>query len=69
MVAGRMRKHLSTITLLGQDFVKDGDITVAKLLEQHGASVKGFTRLVVGEGLEKRSENFADEVAQQMKSV
>ena len=38
-------------------------------LKQHGASVKGFTRLVVGEGLEKRSENFADEVAQQMKSV
>ena len=69
MVAGRMRKHLSTITLLGQDFVKDGDITVAKLLQQKGARVKGFTRLVVGEGLEKRNENFADEVAQQMKSV
>jgi elongation factor Ts len=69
MVAGRMRKHLSTITLLGQDFVKDGDITVAKLLQQKGAKVKGFTRLVVGEGLEKRNENFADEVAQQMKSV
>ena len=69
MVAGRMRKHLSTITLLGQDFVKDGDITVAKLLQQNGAKVKGFTRLVVGEGLEKRNENFADEVAQQMKSV
>jgi elongation factor Ts len=69
MVAGRMRKHLSTITLLGQDFVKDSDVTVAKLLKQHGASVKRFTRLVVGEGLEKRNENFADEVAQQMKSV
>jgi elongation factor Ts len=69
MVSGRMRKHLSTITLLGQDFVKDGDITVAKLLQQKGAKVKGFTRLVVGEGLEKRNENFADEVAQQMKSV
>ncbi|MGD9020238.1 MAG: translation elongation factor Ts [Lysobacterales bacterium] len=69
MVAGRMRKHLSTITLLGQDFVKDGDITVAKLLQQKGAKVKGFTRVVVGEGLEKRNENFADEVAQQMKSV
>jgi elongation factor Ts len=69
MVEGRMRKHLSTITLMGQDFVKDGDITVAKLLKQKGARVKGFTRLVVGEGLEKRNENFADEVAQQMKSV
>ena len=69
MVAGRMRKHLSTITLLGQDFVKDGDITVAKLLQQKGAKVKGFTRLVVGEGLEKRNEDFAAEVAEQMKSV
>ena len=67
MVQGRMRKHLSTITLLGQDFVKDGDITVAKLLKQKGASVKGFTRLTVGEGIEKRSDNFADEVMQQVK--
>jgi len=69
MVTGRMRKHLSTITLLGQDFVKDSDITVAKLLEQNDTKVKGFTRLVVGEGLEKRNENFADEIAQQVKSV
>ena len=67
MVEGRMRKHLSTITLLGQDFVKDGDITVAKLLKQKGASVKGFTRLTVGEGIEKRSDSFADEVMQQVK--
>ncbi len=67
MVSGRMRKHLSTITLLGQDFVKDGDVTVAQLLKQHNASVKGMTRLVVGEGLEKRSENFAEEVMQQVK--
>jgi elongation factor Ts len=67
MVEGRMRKHLSTITLLGQDFVKDGDITVAKLLKQNDASVKGFVRLTVGEGIEKRSDNFADEVMQQVK--
>jgi elongation factor Ts len=66
MVEGRMRKHLSTITLLGQDFVKDGDITVGKLLEQNGASVKSFTRLAVGEGIEKKQENFADEVMQQV---
>jgi elongation factor Ts len=69
MVAGRIRKHLSTITLLGQDFVKDGDITVATLLEQNNARVKGFTRLVVGEGLEKRNENLADEIAKQIESV
>ena len=67
MVTGRMRKHLSTITLLGQDFVKDGDITVGKLLKQNGATVKGFTRLAVGEGIEKKKENFADEVMQQVK--
>lgn len=66
MVTGRMRKHLSTITLLGQDFVKDSDITVAKLLEQNGASVKGFTRLEVGEGIKKKEDNFADEVMQQV---
>ena len=67
MVEGRMRKHLSSITLLGQDFVKDGDITVAKLLKRNGASVKSFVRLVVGEGIEKRTDNFADEVMQQVK--
>jgi len=67
MVEGRMRKHLSSITLLGQDFVKDGDITVAKLLKQNSASVKSFVRLVVGEGIEKKVDNFADEVMQQVK--
>jgi elongation factor Ts len=67
MVSGRMRKHLSTITLLGQDFVKDGDVTVAKLLKQNDAKVKSFTRLVVGEGIEKKVDNFADEVMQQVK--
>jgi len=67
MVSGRMRKHLSAITLLGQDFAKDSDVTVAQLLKQHNASVKGMTRLAVGEGIEKRSENFADEVMQQVK--
>ncbi len=67
MVSGRMRKHIAAITLLGQPFVKDGDVTVAKLLEQNGASVKGFTRLEVGEGIEKKADNFAEEVMQQVK--
>jgi elongation factor Ts len=67
MVTGRMRKHVAAITLLGQPFVKDGDVTVAKLLEQEGASVKGFTRLEVGEGIEKKEDNFAEEVMQQVK--
>ena len=66
MVGGRLRKHLAGITLLGQPFVKDGDLTVGKLLKQNGATVKGFQRLVVGEGIEKKQENFAEEVMQQV---
>jgi elongation factor Ts len=66
MVTGRLRKHLAGITLLGQPFVKDGDVTVGKLLKQSGATVKGFERLVVGEGIEKKQENFAEEVMQQV---
>ena len=66
MVQGRLRKHLSGITLLGQPFVKDGDVTVEKLLQQSGASVNGFHRLAVGEGIEKKQDNFADEVMQQV---
>jgi len=66
MVEGRLRKHLSGITLLGQPFVKDGDITVEQLLKQGGARVNGFDRIAVGEGIEKKQENFADEVMQQV---
>ena len=66
MVVGRLRKHLSGITLHGQAFVKDGDITVAKLLDQNQASVNGFNRLAVGEGIEKKVDNFAEEVMQQV---
>jgi elongation factor Ts len=66
MVTGRLRKHLSGITRLGQPFVKDGDMTVAKLLDQKSATVNGFSRLAVGEGIEKKQENFADEVMQQV---
>lgn len=66
MVEGRLRKHLSGITLLGQPFVKDGDTTVEELLRQSAASVNGFDRIAVGEGIEKKQENFADEVMQQV---
>jgi len=66
MVTGRLRKHLAGITLLGQPFVKDGDVTVARLLDQNSARVNGFNRLAVGEGIEKKEENFADEVMQQV---
>ncbi len=66
MVTGRLRKHLAGITLLGQAFVKDGDLTVGKLIKQNNASVNGFERLAVGEGIEKKESNFADEVMQQV---
>ena len=67
MIGGRINKFLKEITLLGQPFVKDPDQTVAKLLESAGASVKSFIRYEVGEGIEKRNDNFADEVMAQAK--
>jgi len=65
MVEGRMRKYLSEITLVGQAFVKDPDTTVGKLLSGANAKVNHFIRFEVGEGIEKKVENFADEVAAQ----
>lgn len=67
MITGRIRKYLSEITLLGQSFVKDPDQTVGKLLQQAGASVVRFERIELGEGIEKKNENFADEVMAQVK--
>jgi elongation factor Ts len=67
MVQGRLKKYLAEVTLLGQDFVKDPNKTVGKLLKGSGAEVNGFERYEVGEGLEKRSENFAEEVMAQVK--
>ena len=67
MISGRIRKYLSEITLLGQSFVKDPDQTVGKLLQQSGASVIRFERVELGEGIEKKNENFADEVMAQVK--
>ncbi len=66
MVSGRIKKFLKEVTLLGQPFVKDPDQTVAQLVDKAGASVAGFVRYQVGEGIEKKSENFAEEVAAQM---
>jgi len=63
MIEGRMRKFLQEITLMGQAFVKDPDQTVEKLLKANSASVSGFVRLEVGEGIEIEETNFADEVA------
>jgi elongation factor Ts len=67
MIEGRIRKYLGEITLLGQSFVKNPDLTVGQLLEQAGARVSRFERIELGEGIEKKSENFADEVMAQVK--
>ena len=68
MVEGRLRKYLNEITLLGQPFVKDPDTSVEKLLKSNSAAVHGFVRLEVGEGIEKKVENFADEVKAQVEA-
>jgi len=67
MVQGRMKKYLGEITLLGQPFVKDPDKTVGKLLSENSATALNFKRYEVGEGIEKKVENFADEVMAQVK--
>ena len=67
MITGRIAKFLKEITLVGQPFVKDPDQTVEKLLKANGATVVSFTRFEVGEGIEKKQENFADEVMGQIK--
>jgi elongation factor Ts len=72
MIIGRLNKQLKEVCLLDQQYVKDGDLTVAKYLEQVskqiGApiTVKRFVRFETGEGIEKKEENFAEEVAKQI---
>lgn len=67
MLTGRIAKYLKEVTLLGQPFVKDPDVSVSKLIGGAGAEVLSFTRLEVGEGIEKKSENFAEEVMAQVR--
>lgn len=63
MVEGKLRKFLNEITLLGQPFVKNPDLSVEKLLKDAGAAVTAFERYTVGEGIEKQTGDFAAEVA------
>lgn len=65
MVEGRVRKYLEEVSLLGQMFVKNPDISVGTLLKQHNAKVRRFVRFVVGEGIEKQETDFVAEVMQQ----
>ena len=68
MIQGRLNKFLAEITLLGQPFVKDQDQTVGKLLSNAGSTINRFVRYEVGEGIEKKVEDFAAEVASQLNS-
>lgn len=65
MVEGRLKKYLAEITLLGQPFVKEPEVTVEKLLARYRAKVLRFARFEVGEGIEKKQEDFAAEVKAQ----
>lgn len=67
MVTGRIRKYLAEITLVGQAFIKEPDLTVAKLLKSKDAEAVRFVRYEVGEGIEKKEDNFAEEVMAQVR--
>ncbi len=67
MISGRIKKFLAEITLLGQPFIKEDKISVGKLVEGKGASINRVARFEVGEGIEKKEENFAEEVMAQVR--
>jgi elongation factor Ts len=67
MIVGKIKKYLKEVTLLGQPFVKDGDVTVEQLLKSNNAKVLSFVRFEVGEGIEKKEEDFAAEVMAQVR--
>ncbi len=69
MVTGRIAKFLKEITLVGQPFVKDPDVSVGKLLKGADASVMSFVRFEVGEGIEKKEDNFVEEVMAQVQGA
>jgi elongation factor Ts len=65
MIVGRMKKFVNEVTLYGQAFVKDPDTTVGALVKSKGAEVESFIRYEVGEGMEKKEDNFVEEVMAQ----
>jgi len=67
MITGRIKKYLAEITLVGQPFIKDDKVTVGKLVAGKGSAVTKFSRFEVGEGIEKKEENFAEEVMAQVR--
>ena len=66
MVKGRLNKYLKEICLVNQPFVKDPDVTVEKFIKANGGTILSFLRLEVGEGIEKRQDDFAEEVMSQV---
>jgi elongation factor Ts len=69
MVEGRLKKYLKEVTLLGQPYIKDPDLSIAELLSKANGTVASFTRFEVGEGIEKVQENFAEEVMAQVRGA
>ena len=68
MVEGKINKYISEVTLLNQKFVKDNEINIQTLLKNNNNKIISFFRMEVGEGIEKKDENFADEVMAQIKN-
>ena len=67
MIEGKLKRFLSEVSLLSQNFVKDPEVTIQNLLDSNNAKIESYTRLKVGEGIEVETKNFADEVAEQLK--
>tara|TARA_Y100000389_G_scaffold17818_1_gene15557 strand:+ start:157 stop:1014 length:858 start_codon:yes stop_codon:yes gene_type:complete len=67
MIEGKLKRFLSEVSLLSQDFVKDSEITIQELLDSKNAKIESYSRLKVGEGIEVAAKSFADEVAEQLK--
>jgi len=68
IVNGKLNKYLNEITLLGQEYIKDSDLNVSQLLKKSNATVNLFVRYEVGEGIEQKDKNFADEVKEQVEA-
>ena len=67
MIEGKLKRFLSEVSLLSQNFVKDPEMTIQSLLDSNNAKIESYVRLKVGEGIEVETKNFADEVAEQLK--
>ena len=67
MIEGKLKRFLSEVSLLSQNFVKDPEVKIQDLLDTNNAKIESYTRLKVGEGIEVETKNFADEVAEQLK--